>query len=69
MGLWQHFAFLILSLLLLLLFTIIIIIIINIIIIIIIIIVIILSYQRNTIKTLLFELFDKLIRLELVEDL
>ena len=68
MGLWQHFAFLILSLLLLLLFTIIIIIIINIIIIIIII-VIILSYQRNTIKTLLFELFDKLIRLELVEDL
>ena len=62
MGLWQHFAFLILSLLLLLLFTIIIIIII-------IIIVIILSYQRNTIKTLLFELFDKLIRLELVEDL
>ena len=67
MGLWQHFAFLILSLLLLLLFTIIIIII-NIIIIIIII-VIILSYQRNTIKTLLFELFDKLIRLELVEDL
>ena len=72
MGLWQHFAFLILSLLLLLLFTIIIIIIIIIniiIIIIIIIIVIILSYQRNTIKTLLFELFDKLIRLELVEDL
>ena len=69
MGLWQHFAFLILSLLLFLLFTIIIIIIINIIIIIIIIIVIILSYQRNTIKTLLFELFDKLIRLELVEDL
>ena len=70
MGLWQHFAFLILSLLLLLLFTTIIIIIINIIIIIIIIIiVIILSYQRNTIKTLLFELFDKLIRLELVEDL
>ena len=69
MGLWQHFAFLVLSLLLLLLFTIIIIIIINIIIIIIIIIVIILSYQRNTIKTLLFELFDKLIRLELVEDL
>ena len=68
MGLWQHFAFLILSLLLLLLFTTIIIIIINIIIIIIII-VIILSYQRNTIKTLLFELFDKLIRLELVEDL
>ena len=69
MGLWQHFAFLILSLLLLLLFTIIIIIIIINIIIIIIIIVIILSYQRNTIKTLLFELFDKLIRLELVEDL
>ena len=69
MGLWQHFAFLILSLLLLLLFTTIIIIIINIIIIIIIIIAIILSYQRNTIKTLLFELFDKLIRLELVEDL
>ena len=30
--------------------------------------VIISPYQRNTIQTLLFKLFDKLIRLELVED-
>ena len=37
--------------------------------IIIIIIIIISSYQKNVIQTLLFKLFDKLIRLELVEDL
>ena len=30
--------------------------------------VIISPYQRNTIQTLLFKLFDKLIRLELVKD-
>ena len=38
------------------------------IIIIIIIIIIISPYQRNSIQTLLFKLFDKLIRLEIVED-